>query len=205
MFVKKIRENMNPAKANQKNRKIQEIHRTIARLFARKGYHATSMRAIAQELDMQPASLYHYFSGKEEMLFVLMNESMDEALEKLKAVCETDSTLERKLKEMLGFYARFFAGEQERETLLVNEIDSLGEEYRKILIEKERRYVHLIRSIFEELAEAGLSKEIDSTIATFAFFGMVHYTIRWYNKEGSVDVSTLADNFVEIFTRGILK
>lgn len=190
---------------NRPNQKIKEIHRTVAHLFARKGFHATSMRAIAQALDMQPASLYHYFKSKEEMLFVLMNESMDAAMEKLKEVCNTDSPPEQKLKEMLGFYARFFAGDQEREILLVNEVDSLGEAYREILMEKQRRYVHLIRSIFEELAEADLLKEVDPTVATFAFFGMVHYTIRWYDEEGPVDVTTLSDNFVEIFTRGILK
>lgn len=154
---------------------------------------------------MQPASLYHYFKGKEEMLFVLMNESMDAAMAKLKEVCNTDSPPERKLEEMLGFYARFFAGDQEREILLVNEIDSLGEPYRKILMDKQRRYVHLIRSVFQELADAHLLKEIDPTVATFAFFGMVHYTTRWYDENGPVDVGTLSDNFVEIFTRGILK
>lgn len=192
---------MNQSRTNQK---IKEIHRTIARLFARKGFHATSMRSIAQELEMQPASLYHYFKSKEEMLFVLMNESMDVALEKLKEVCETDAPPERKLKDMLGFYARFFAGDQEREILLVNEIDSLGEAYRKILIDKQRRYIHLIRSVFQELADADLLKDVDPTVATFAFFGMVHYTIRWYDEDGPVDVGTLSDNFVEIFTRGIL-
>ncbi len=190
---------------NKTNQKIKEIHRAIAHLFAHKGFHATSMRAIAQELEMQPASLYHYFKSKEEMLFVLMNESMDEAMEKLKEVCDTDSPPEQKLKDMLGFYSRFFAGDQEREILLVNEIDSLGDEYRKILIDKQRRYIHLIRSIFQELSDEGLLKEIDPTVATFAFFGMVHYTIRWYDEDGPVDVSTLSDNFVEIFTRGILK
>ncbi|MCG6877562.1 MAG: TetR/AcrR family transcriptional regulator [Deltaproteobacteria bacterium] len=193
---------MNQSRTKQK---IEEIHRTIAHLFARKGFHATSMRAIAQALEMQPASLYHYFKSKEEMLFVLMNESMDEAMEKLKKVCNTDSPPEQKLKDMLGFYARFFAGDQEREILLVNEIESLGDAYRKILTDKQRRYIHLIRSVFQELAEADLLKEVDSTVATFAFFGMVHYTIRWYDEEGPVDVTTLSDNFVEIFTRGILK
>ena len=190
---------------NKTNQKIKEIHRAIAHLFAHKGFHGTSMRAIAQELEMQPASLYHYFKSKEEMLFVLMNESMDEAMERLKEVCDTDSPPEQKLKDMLGFYARFFAGDQEREILLVNEIDSLGEAYRKILIDKQRRYIQLIRSVFQELADVGLLKEIDPTVATFAFFGMVHYTIRWYDEDGPVDVSTLSDNFVEIFTRGILK
>ena len=187
------------------NQKIEEIHRAIAHLFATKGFHATSMRAIAQELDMQPSSLYHYFSSKEEMLFTLMNNAMDEALEKLQKVCETDFPPEQKLRDMLGFYARFFAGDQEREILLVNEIDSLQDKYRKILIEKQRSYIHLLRSILEELAGHDLMKKIDPTVATFAFFGMVHYTIRWYQKDGPVNIATLSDNFVEIFTKGILK
>jgi hypothetical protein len=34
---------------------------------------------------------------------------------------------------------------------------------------------------------------------------MVHYTIKWYQKEGPVGLERLADIFVEIFTRGILE
>ena len=189
----------------KKNRKIKEIHQTIAHLFAHKGYHATSMRAIAQELNMQPSSLYHYFNGKEEMLFTLMNNAMDEALETLKTVCETDSPPEQKLRDMLDFYTRFFAGDQDREILLVNEIDSLTEDYRNILISKQRSYIHLLRSIFEQLKGHDLMKDIDPTVATFAFFGMVHYTIKWYRKDGPVSISDLSNTFVEIFTRGVLK
>ncbi len=187
------------------NRKIKGIHQTIAHLFAHKGYHATSMRAIAQELNMQPSSLYHYFNGKEEMLFTLMNNAMDEALETLKTVCETDSPPEQKLRDMLDFYTRFFAGDQDREILLVNEIDSLTEDYRNILISKQRSYIHLLRSIFEQLKGHDLMKDIDPTVATFAFFGMVHYTIKWYRKDGPVSISDLSNTFVEIFTRGVLK
>ena len=189
----------------QTNQKMKGIHQTIARLFARSGYHATSMRAIARELDMQPSSLYHYFNGKEEMLFTLMNDAMDEALETLKNVCETDAPPEQKLRDMLGFYARFFAGDQDREILLVNEIDTLSKDYRRILIEKQRRYIHLLRTIFEQLTGHNLMKDIDPTVATFAFFGMVHYTIKWYQNDGPVTITELSDTFVEIFTKGILK
>jgi hypothetical protein len=48
-------------------------------------------------------------------------------------------------------------------------------------------------------------KDINTTVAAFAFFGMVHYSIKWYRRDGEVDVDGLAESFVEIFTRGILK
>ena len=70
---------------------------------------------------------------------------------------------------------------------------------------KQRRYVQLIKSILEELAAQGKIKQIDPAIATFAFFGMVHYTIKWYHKDGPVSLEQLANAFVEIFTKGVLK
>jgi hypothetical protein len=46
-------------------------------------------------------------------------------------------------------------------------------------------------------------KPIPPSVATFAFFGMVHYTIKWYDKDGPVKSGELADYFLEIFTKGI--
>ena len=38
-----------------------------ARLFAAKGYNAVSVRDIAAEMDLTPASLYYYFPDKETL------------------------------------------------------------------------------------------------------------------------------------------
>ena len=185
--------------------KRKEIYAGIAHLFASKGFHSTSMRDIAGELGMNPSSLYHYFKGKEDMLFKLMNDAMDEALVIIEEICGADITPEEKLTRVLVYYTRYFAGEQEREILLVNEIGSLNGEFQRILLEKQRRYVHLIRSILCELADAGRMKPLDPTTALFAFFGMVHYTIKWYDKDGPVGLDKLAESFLEIFTKGILR
>ena len=192
-----------PKAKNQKKR--DEIQRSIAHLFARKGYHSTSMRDIARELNMNASSLYHYFKGKEDMLFQLMNDAMDEALVTIEEICGADILPEEKLDRVLVYYAKYFAGDLEREILLVNEMTSLKGEFRRILLEKQRRYLHLIRSILDELVSRGKMKEMNTTVALFAFFGMVHYTIKWYDKEGFVGLDELADTFMEIFTRGIIK
>ena len=185
--------------------KSQELYRVIARLFACRGYHATSMREIAHELGMNKSSLYHYFTSKEDILFKLMNDAMDDALATLQEICVTDISPEEKLKKVLGFYTQYYAGDQERIILLVNEMNSLNDESRSLLTQKQRHYVQLIQSILKELAEHGKMKRIDPAIATFAFFGMVHYTVKWYHKDGPVPLDQLAQMFIEIFNTGILR
>jgi len=158
--------------------KTEEIHQVIARLFAYRGYHSTSMREIARELGMNQSSLYHYFASKQDILFTLMNDAMDDVLAILEKISTTDLLPEDRLNRVLSFYTQYYAGDQERLILLINEMNSLNEEYRSILVGKQRRYVQLIKSILEELAAQDKIKQIDPAIATFAFFGMVHYTIK---------------------------
>jgi len=184
--------------------KTEEIYQVIARLFAYRGYHSTSMREIARELGMNQSSLYYYFASKQDILFTLMNDAMDDVLAILEKISTTDLLPEDRLNRVLSFYTQYYAGDQERLILLINEMNSLNEEYRSILVGKQRRYVQLIKSILEELTAQDKIKQIDPAIATFAFFGMVHYTIKWYHKDGPVSLEQLANAFVEIFTKGIL-
>ena len=185
--------------------KIREIQSVVAPLFAYKGYHSTSMREIARELGMNQSSLYHYFRSKEEILFELMNDAVDNALTILKEICAGDLLPRDKLTNMLHFYTRYYAGAPERLILLVNEQGSLNSEHRRILVDKQRHYVHLFKEAFEKLDEHQLTKEIPPSLAIFAFLGMVHYTIKWYDKKGRVGLEELANSFVEIFTKGILR
>lgn len=186
-------------------KKSEEIQEVISRLFAEKGFHATSMRDIARELNMNKSSLYYYVDSKEGILFKLINDALDASLEIVKEICEREISPEEKLDEVLRFYIRHYGKRKEALKLLVNEVDSLQEEYRSVLIDKQKRFVKLLESIFEELIAEGKMTEIPPAIATFAFFGMAHYTIRWYDKEGPVSVDELAKMFLKIFMRGVLE
>ena len=61
-----------------------EILRAAARVFRRSGLAAAGMREIAAEADLSPGNLYHYFQGKDEILFFCQ----EQALERLLAVLE---------------------------------------------------------------------------------------------------------------------
>ena len=51
----------------KRDRRTQEILAVAAELFGERGYDAVSLDDVAERLDVTKGSLYHYFSGKEEL------------------------------------------------------------------------------------------------------------------------------------------
>ena len=185
-------------------RKRQEIFNAAARLFARKGYDGTSIRELAETLKLQKGSLYYYFSSKEELLFELLDEYIADALAEVEKICAaSDLEPTEKLERFMRFYTRFYAGDRDRLVLLINDIDKLGEEKRNRIIARERLYYRALTGIFAELKKSGIMKDIPDAIAAYAFFGMVHYTCKWFDGDGPVKAESLGEMFLEIFTRGI--
>ena len=181
----------------------EKIHAAAARLFAQKGYHGTSIRDLAQELGLQKSSLYNHFHSKEDLLFHLVDELMDQALERIEAVSSPAATPKEKLSAFIRFYTNIYAAEPDRLTVLINELDNLSPEQKRVVLAKERRYVKAIKDILEEAAQAGLLRGIPPAVAIFAFFGMVHYTPKWYQPEGAVSPEELGRLFEAIFCHGV--
>jgi len=53
-----------------------KIRHAAAALFAERGYSGTSMSRIAERVGIRKASLYNYYSAKEELLLDLLEESL---------------------------------------------------------------------------------------------------------------------------------
>lgn len=81
-----------------------EIIRVASRLFLERGYSATTIRAIAEELDISPGHLMFYFPSKEHLLaevvdmlcnfqWQLMKRVTDEGATQLMAICFEMTTM----------------------------------------------------------------------------------------------------------------
>ena len=183
----------------------EEIERVVAYVFARKGYHSTTMRDIARELGMHQSSLYHYFKSKEDILFKLMIETLETGISELEKICDRNDPPEEKLNKVFRFHTQHHTRSGDRNILLENEMNSLSIGRRRIVTDRMRHYVNLIRSIIIDLFKKQAIKNIHPTIATFAFFGMVNYMTKWYNPNGPVKSERLADMFTKILTKGLYR
>src|SRR5512133_999441 len=67
------------AERDDGNRRAQLL-RSAARLFRRKGFHATSTRDIAAAVGMQSGSPFYHFKSKGALLYAVMEEGMRSAI-----------------------------------------------------------------------------------------------------------------------------
>lgn len=63
-----------PGPTPQSEERREALYRTATRLFARDGYEATTMRAIAREAGVSPGLLYRYFPSKRAVVLRLYDE-----------------------------------------------------------------------------------------------------------------------------------
>jgi AcrR family transcriptional regulator len=184
----------------------ERILKAAIELFASKGFDGTSVRNIAGKAGLSVPGMFHYFSSKEEVLYEIITLFMDKAYNKIMEIYNADIDPIEKLSEICKFYVEQYAGHKHQLTILISERKSLIPEHRRICITKERDYVKALKNLFKELAKRKLLKPIDHSILAFIFFGMVHWTYRWYNPEAKKGIgpNQLGRIFSEVFLRGIL-
>lgn len=100
---------MDQADESQASARRREILLKSAAEFIRSGYAGTSMSALARALGMQKASLYHHFSGKEDLFVAAVNEVFAGTNQRLAAIADDESLpprarLEAALDELYAIY-----------------------------------------------------------------------------------------------------
>ncbi len=70
-------------KEREKSNMRKTILDTAHKLFVQKGFDATSIRNIASAIEYSPATIYLYFSDKNEILFHLQERAYENFLEKI--------------------------------------------------------------------------------------------------------------------------
>ncbi|PTX53692.1 TetR family transcriptional regulator [Melghirimyces profundicolus] len=83
-------------------------------LFAEEGYASLSMRRIADELDVSTGTLYHYFSGKEDLFNQLVELITCRDLFDAKEALKGAKTPDERIDALLRFV-------EERETYFLNQ------------------------------------------------------------------------------------
>jgi AcrR family transcriptional regulator len=84
----------------------QAILDAAKKLFLRDGYHATSIRKIAQEIEFSPTTIYLYYKDKAEIAHALHIEGFKMLGQQLSVVQHIDDPFER-LKVMGRIYIQF--------------------------------------------------------------------------------------------------
>lgn len=185
--------------------KYEEIAQAAIKLFEQKGYHATSVQDIADEVGLQKGSLYHYISSKEELLLKIAQQSIGNFNRRLEKIIDTTSSSKERLKAAIQHHITYVAGNMEMTTVLLREAFSLEPEHHKFIKQETDRYLDLWTKIFDQGVESGEFKPGNNRLTALAILGSCNWLHRWYKSGGKLSPEEIGDYFSHIFLDGILK
>lgn len=173
-----------------------------AALFDERGYHATSLRDIADEAGLAKATLYHYFRSKDELLYEIHEEWIElltrAHLDHLERCDDPAEQLRGVMRDILSIVQTRNSSVR----VFFEEYKHLPTEQRARIKERRDRYSDLVRAVLERGVERGLFDIADLDLATFALFGICNWSYRWYKVGGRSSPEEVADYFYEILLRG---
>jgi TetR/AcrR family transcriptional regulator, cholesterol catabolism regulator len=185
--------------------KNEEIAQAAIRLFEKKGYHATSVQDIADEVGLQKGSLYHYISSKEDLLMKITYQSISNFNKTLEKIIELDVPVKEKFAMAVESHFQMLTQNLQMSVVLLREAFSLGEEQRKIIHDSTDLYLQLWTVILDEGVKSGEFQDTNNRLTALAILGSLNWVYRWFNPNGTLSAKEVAQHFSELFLRGIEK
>lgn len=180
----------------------ERLLQIAASVFAAKGYHSTTMRGLARVSGMSLAGIYHYFAGKDEILYLIQERCFTRVVEgAAQAVAEGTTTTE-KLERFIHHHVTFFAGHMDEMKVLSHEAESLSAERIEGVNQLKKSYVGQLLGLLKEL-DPPLPDDVDPRVAAYSLFGMMNWIYTWYDPQGEISPESLASQFIQLFLNGI--
>ena len=180
-----------------------DILRAAAQELRKRGFSATGMREIAAAADLSPSNLYHYFKGKEDLIYFCQDRSLDLMLKALRTARRFRKTNSERLRTVIETHIHcVLDGIQGAVAHL--EMESLPASLRQRLVPKRDLYENQIRRLVSKGIDSNEFVPCDAKLATRAILGAINSTIRWYRPEGSMSASDIAEQMSRFLVRGLL-
>ena len=182
-----------------------EVYRSAARLMVRKGYEATSISDIAQAVGMTKAGLYHHITGKQDLLFQILQHAWGEMERLVIEPAKQVQDPEDRLTQLIRRHVRGILGGGLEFTLLFEERHHLDEKQQGIMAQQTKSYLALVGGTLHALADEGKLRDLDIQIATIHLLKTISSIADWYPRFSEINEEHLIEQTVNFGLSAILK
>ena len=157
-----------------------------------KGYHATSMREIADQAGMSVANVYHYFESKHAILFRLMDENVQLLITRLEeAIAAAGPDPGAQLVQATLAFASMHTTRRDLAFVTTSELRALDPDARDIVVRKRRHVEQLFRHIIVTGRDQGTFHLADVELSTRMLLDMTRSLSAWYRPDGRMSVEQI--------------
>ena len=193
---------MTRVRADDYHDKKQSILDSAAALFARKGFDSATMVEVAAACGASKSHLYHYFPAKEDLLFEIVREHITAQAAELTAIVEAPRPAHERFTRFVTAFVERGARSRNEHLVLMNDLKFLPEAKRKQLRKLETRLVALMIGLLREINPELMAPVKVRTPYAMLLFGMIIWTLTWYQQSGPISPQELAARIAQLFVDG---
>lgn len=169
-----------------------------AKLFREKGYERTTVRDLAAAIGIQSGSLFHHFKSKEEILKAVMEEVIIYNTYRMQAKLKVANSAREKILALIVCELEAVNG------VTGNAMSVLVYEWRSLNADNQR-YILALRDEYEQLWLQALEQaktdgniDADTFILRRFLTGALSWTTNWYDKNGDLSLTNLAEEALKL-------
>jgi AcrR family transcriptional regulator len=175
------------------------------RLFAHKGFDATSLRDIAEAAHITKAALYYYFPNKDTLYERIVIESLQALVDTARAAVDRAPTPTEKLRAFMRASARRL--EEHRDAWLAGsnafwQASNTGQRGQALRLRDE--YEQMLRSCIAAGVAAGELRPVDPAMAGRLLLSCLSQLPRWHRLGGPLSSFDVIDQYLDIALLGMM-
>jgi len=187
-----------------------EILKAAERIFARNGFHNSTVAEIAKESEFAIGTLYQFFSNKEELYYTMMIEKFDLLHTTLEGKIGTSKSFSAKLNCLVDVILSFIENNVDFFKIFTWELNvliaSLEHNLKEQLFAKHFAYIEIISNVVKEGMHEGTLMESNPDDLSAALIGMMNvFSFNWILNKQQESLKEKSSIIVKLFLSGAIK
>jgi TetR/AcrR family transcriptional regulator, cholesterol catabolism regulator len=183
---------------------LDDIVAAAAKVFRTKGYHAATVRDIAEEVGILKGSLYHHFESKEALLYLVVKEPIAQMYRSIAAIAEAELGATEKLRRAILAHLEAFDRHYPHLFVYLREREAVKRRFREMIGFSPKDYERCWQQILREgIASGEFRPDLDVQVTSYGLLGMLNWAYKWYDPQGRLNVKEVACEFTALALAGV--
>lgn len=167
-------------------------------MFSEYGYHAVTLRKLADRIGIQAGSLYNHIENKQELLFEILYEIMSDLVKSYETRVAPVTGAQARLDAFIRNHVEFHTARKEEVFIGNMELRNLSAENRERMVALRDSYQNHLIEILREGQASGVFHFRDARMLAFAILGMLNAVANWFNPAGRSSAEDIAEHYAQL-------
>ena len=183
---------------------LDDIVSAAAKVFRTKGYHAATVRDIAEEVGILKGSLYHHFESKEALLYLVVKEPIAQMYRTIAEIAVVKVPASEKLRRAISAHLEAFDRHYPHLFVYLREREAVKRRFREKIGFSPKEYERCWQQMLREGMESGeFRPNLDIQVASYGLLGMLNWLYKWYDPKGRLSAQEVAEQFTALALAGL--